>query len=180
MWKLTFVNDALELSDTDKKLMKKFGEPTIEMGGPYYMPARTVSSIVAGVVTTPIAHGRVVGDVVSFSSLVSPTGGIANSTNYTITAATASTFTINTGYGSASGVLTASTAAAFTLPTLLVRIRSDFPYTAEFDSLSAPFIISTQVKVEAYRDIIVDRFNTALVTLRTIADTFTGEKTYTV
>lgn len=35
VWKLNFVNDPIELSDTDKKLMKRFGEPEIEMGGVY-------------------------------------------------------------------------------------------------------------------------------------------------
>ena len=35
VWKLTFVNDPLELSETDKKLMQKFGEPEIDMGGSF-------------------------------------------------------------------------------------------------------------------------------------------------
>ena len=110
VWKLTFVNDPLELSDTDKKKMRQFGEPEIEVGGIYL----------------------------------------------------------------------AETGNEFTLPTKKVRIRSDFPFTQEFDSLSAPFSTSTQTKVEAYRDDIVDRFETALTTVRALADTFTGEKTYNI
>jgi len=35
VWKLTFVNDADALSDTDRKKMKQFGEPEIEVGGVY-------------------------------------------------------------------------------------------------------------------------------------------------
>jgi len=110
VWSLTFVNDPLALSDTDKNLMKKFGEPEIEMGDVYL-------------------------------------DGTGNE---------------------------------FTLPTKKAKIRSDFPYTQEFDSTSAPFDTNTQVKVEAYRDDIVDRFNDALVALRAIPDTFTGEKVYTI
>jgi len=110
VWKLTFVNDPLELSDTDKKKMRQFGEPEIEIGGVYLD----------------------------------------------------------------------NTANEFTLPTKKARIRSDFPFTQEFDSSSEPFDTYTQTKVEAYRDEIVDRFETALTTVRAIADTFTGEKTYTI
>ena len=49
LWKLTFVNDPDELSDTDKKLMQKFGEPEIQVGGSFgtdpdtfTMPSQTV------------------------------------------------------------------------------------------------------------------------------------------
>lgn len=110
VWKITFVNDPLELSDTDKKKMRQFGEPTIELGGVYLE----------------------------------------------------------------------ETENEFTLPTKKGRIRSDFPFTQEFDSLSTPFDTNTQTKVEAYRDEIVDRFTTALTTVRAIADTFTGERTYNI
>lgn len=110
VWKLTFVNDPLELSDTDKKKMRQFGEPEIALGGVYL----------------------------------------------------------------------ASTGNEFTLPTKTGRIRSDFPFTQEFDSTAAPFDTNTQIKVEAYRDVIVSRFTSALITLRAITDTFTGEKTYTI
>ncbi len=110
VWKLTFVNDPDHLSDTDRKLMQKFGEPEIQIGGVYL-------------------------------------DGDPNE---------------------------------FTLPEKTARIRRDFPLTVTFDSLSEPFDTATQIKVEAYRDDIVDRFTDALVALRATPDTFTGEKTYTV
>lgn len=68
----------------------------------------------------------------------------------------------------------------FTIPTKTARIRSDFPFTQEFDSTSTDFEDDTQVKVEAYRDAIATRFTTALTTLRATPDTFTGEQTYTI
>jgi hypothetical protein len=110
VWKLTFVNDPIELSDTDKKKMRQFGEPEIQVGGVYLE---------------------------------------------------------NTGN-------------EFALPTKTVRIRSDFPFTQEFDSTSTPFDTATQTKVEAYETAIVNRFTTALTTLRAIPDTFTGERTYNI
>ena len=33
IWKLTFVNDPEALSENDKKLMRNFGEPEINLGG---------------------------------------------------------------------------------------------------------------------------------------------------
>ena len=35
IWSLTFVNDPEYLSDGDKRLMKKFGEPQIDIGGTF-------------------------------------------------------------------------------------------------------------------------------------------------
>lgn len=109
LWQLTFVNDPNELSDTDKRLMQKFGEPEIQMGG----------SFLSG------------GD-------------------------------------------------AFTMPMKTARIRTDFPISITFDATAAPFNTDTQTKVIGYRDAIVTEFTTALTTLRTIPDTFTGEQTYNV
>jgi len=110
VWKLTFVNDPIELSDTDKRKMKQFGEPSIQVGGVYFDGEDD----------------------------------------------------------------------EFTIPTKTVRIRSDFPFTQDFDSTAEPFDENTQTKVEGYRDAIVDRFTTALTDLRAIPDTFTGEKAYNV
>lgn len=110
VWKLTFVNDPLHLSDTDRKKMNQFGEPEIQMGGVF----------------------------------------LENTDN------------------------------EFTLPEKTARIRSDFPFTQEFDSSAAPFDEATQTKVEGYRDAIVAAFTTAIEDLRDIPDTFTGEKTYTI
>lgn len=109
VWKLTFVNDPAELSDTDKRRMQQYGEPIIELGG-------------------AVANGE----------------------------------------------------DSYILPTKSGKLRSDFPYTQEFDSKTAPFDTNTQTKVEAYRDQIVTEFTNAIVALRAIPDTFTGEKTYNV
>lgn len=35
VWKVTFQNDPLQLSEDDKKRMSKFGEPEIDMGGTF-------------------------------------------------------------------------------------------------------------------------------------------------
>lgn len=110
VWKLNFVNDPTQLSEGDKKAMKNYGEPEIEVGG---------------------------------------------------------TFLEDTGN-------------EFTLPLKKLRVRSDFPYVADFDSRDEIFETSTQTKVLAYRDEIVDRFTTAFTTLRAISDTFTGEQTYNI
>jgi len=110
IWKLTFVNDADALSDTDRKKMKQFGEPEIEVGGVYLEADPN----------------------------------------------------------------------EFTLPTKSVKIRSDFPFVQTFDSKSEPFDSNTQIKIEAYRDQIVDRFTTALLEVRNTVDSFSGEKTYTI
>lgn len=110
VWKLTFVNDPDNLSESDKLLMRKLGEPQIDLGGE--IPGEGED--------------------------------------------------------------------AFILPNKYVKIRSDFPYTAEFDSNSAPFDTNTQTKVENYRDEIVSRFTDAFTALRAFTDTFTGEKTFNI
>ncbi len=110
VYKLTFVNDPLQLSEADKKKMQQYGEPEIDLGGTFL----------------------------------------------------------------------ADTELEYDLPSKLAKIRSDFPYTQEFDSRSEPFDTDTQTKVEGYRDQIVGLFTDAITTLREIPDTFTGEKTYNV
>ena len=35
VWKVTFHNDPMELSEDDKKRMRKFGEPEIDLGGTF-------------------------------------------------------------------------------------------------------------------------------------------------
>lgn len=78
------------------------------------------------------------------------------------------------------GVFLEGEETEFTLPTKKARIRSDFPFTQEFDSTDSQFSSATQTKVEAYRDEIVTRFTDALETLRASQDNFVGEKTYQV
>lgn len=108
VWKVTFHNDPTELSEDDKKRMRKFGEPEIDLGG----------------------------------------------------------------------VFLDGEEDEFTLPSKKAKIRSDFPYTAEFDSRDSPFDENTSTKVVAYRTEIINRITSALEDLRDQADTFTGELTY--
>ena len=109
VWKLTFTNDSNSLSETDRRLMAEFGEPTIDIGGTFL------------------------------------TGG-----------------------------------NAFTLPDQHIRIKSEFPFTQEFDSTVAPFNTNTQTKVLGYRDAIVAAFTAALTALRANSDTFTGQQEYNI
>lgn len=110
VWTLTFVNDPEYLSEADKKAMRQFGEPEIDLGG----------------------------------------------------------------------IILEETEDEYTLPEKKAKVRSDFPYTAYFDSKDETFSTNTKVKVEAYRDLIVGRFEDALDDLREIEDSFTGEKTYNI
>lgn len=108
VWKLTFLNDPLELSEDDKKRMKKFGEPEINLGGTFLE----------------------------------------------------------------------DTDDEFVLPNKYVKIRSDFPYTAEFDIRDTQFAENTSTKVTAYQTEIITRLTDAIEGLRDQTDTFTGEFTY--
>ena len=110
VWKATFVNDPDKLSDTDKQLMKKFGEPEIQVGGDYAW-----------------TDGQ-----------------------------------------------------TFTIPTKTVRIRTDFPFTQEFDATSTEFSSDTESKVTFYINTIVTRFTTALTDRRDTADTYTGEEVHNI
>lgn len=78
------------------------------------------------------------------------------------------------------GTFLDNTANEFTLPTKKAKIRSDFPFTQNFDSRDSAFETNTKVKVEGYRDEIILRITNAFTTLRTNVDTFTGEKTYNI
>jgi hypothetical protein len=110
LWKLTFVNDPVALGEDDKKRMRMYGEPEINLGGTFL----------------------------------------------------------------------ASTQNEFVLPSKMAKIRSDFPYTAEFDSTAVPFDTNTQTKVEAYRTAILARFDTAFTALRAITNTFVTEVTHNI
>jgi hypothetical protein len=106
IWKINFSLDALTLSESDKELMRKFGEPTINVGGVY-------SS------SSPVWE--------------------------------------------------------YTVPDKFLRVRTDLPYTQEFDSKSADFAEHTKEKALAFQTEFVSRYAAAFVALRTNADTFTGE-----
>lgn len=105
IWKINFSVDVLSLSENDKDLMRKFGEPQINIGGTYL----------------------------------------------------------------------AETLNEYTLPDKYIRVRSDLPYTQEFDSKSPDFESNTQIKAVAFQDAFTEAYEIAFIDLRTNADTFTGE-----
>lgn len=105
VWKINFSLDINSLSEHDKDLIRKFGEPQINIGGVY----------------------------------------LEGSPN------------------------------EYTLPDKYLRVRSDLPFTQEFDAKSPDFETATQVKAQAFQDTFTDAYLEAFTTLRTSADTFTGE-----
>jgi hypothetical protein len=105
IWKINFSLDTVTLPESDKELMRKFGEPTINIGGTFLE----------------------------------------------------------------------ETADQYILPDKYIRIRSDLPFTQEFDSKSLDFENNTQLKALAFQTVFVDNFTSAIETLRANADTFTGE-----
>lgn len=110
VWKLTFINDITALSEADKKAMRKFGEPEINIGG----------------------------------------------------------------------VFLDGTEDEYELPSKYIKIKSDLPYTEEFDSKAEPFDEGTQTKVVAFQTDTITKFEDAFETLRAQADTFTGEYTFNI
>jgi len=105
VWKINFSLDINSLSEHDKDLIRKFGEPQINIGGVYLAE------------------------------------------------------TLNT----------------YTLPDKYLRVRSDLPFTQEFDSKSPDFETATQAKAQAFQDTFTALYLGAFTTLRTSTDTFTGE-----
>lgn len=78
------------------------------------------------------------------------------------------------------GVFLEGTANEFTLPSKKAKVRTDFPYTQQFDARSPEFEEDTLIKANAYRDAIVERFIDAFAELRSKPDTFTGEQVYKI
>jgi hypothetical protein len=113
IWKITFSLDLAALPESDKELMRKFGEPTINVGGTF------------------------------------------DDTSYPVT------FT-------------------YTLPDKFILIRTDMPYTQSFDSKSPDFSTATQAKALLYEQTFVTRYQAAFVALRTLTDTFSGERVVTL
>ena len=105
IWKINFSLDAVTLPESYKELMRKFGEPTINIGGTFL----------------------------------------------------------------------SGSPDQYVLPDKYIRIRSDLPFTQDFDSKSTDFETNTQTKALAFQDTFVSNFTDAIETLRANADTFTGE-----
>jgi hypothetical protein len=106
VFKITFSLDSEKLPESDKELLRKFGEPSIDIGGTY----------------TPD-----VGD-------------------------------------------------AYTLPVKYIRIKSDLPYTQEFDSKSEAYKDDTEAKALKFQETFITNYSEAFDTLRAKSDTFTGEQ----
>lgn len=105
IWKINFSLDSVSLPESDKELMRKFGEPTLNIGG----------------------------------------------------------------------IFLEGTPDEYTLPDKYIRLRSDLPFTQDFDSKSVDFENNTQAKALAFQTTFVDNFTDAIENLRNNADTFTGE-----
>ena len=106
VFKITFSLDVNSLPENDKELIRKFGEPQINIGGEYLPGTDNV----------------------------------------------------------------------FTLPDKFLRIRSDLPYTQEFDAKSNLLgFASTEAQAYAFQDAFISNYIGAFETLRDNADTFTGE-----
>lgn len=109
IWKIQFSLDLATLPESDKELIRKFGEPQINAGG---------------------------------------------------------------DFGTAPN--------AYTLPDKWIKIKTDLPYTQEFDSKSVMFATNTQIKAEAYQEAFTATYSAALRDLRDKEDTFTGEEIYNI
>jgi len=109
IWKIQFSLDLATLPESDKELMRKFGEPQINAGGSF---------------------GTAPNDYI--------------------------------------------------LPDKWLRVKSDLPYTQEFDSKSPLFTTNIQTKAEAYQTAFKAAYARAFTVLRMKADTFTGEEIYSI
>lgn len=182
---LQFVNDTDALGEEDKKRMRKFGEPEINLGGTFIGGATGFAVLSTGtvgsVVITTGGNGYQTAPAVTFTAPTSGTTaqGTAVITNGVVTSVTITT--AGSGYGSTAPTVTFATPTDnFSLPNEFVKVRSGFPVRREFDSTAAPFDTNTNIKVSAYKAEIQRRFTAAFTTLRTLSDTFTGEETNTI
>jgi hypothetical protein len=74
------------------------------------------------------------------------------------------------------GVYLEDTPDEFTLADKFIRVRSDLPYTQEFDAKSNPLgAVSSQAQALNFQSEFVDRYQIAFTDLRDNPDTFTGE-----
>lgn len=186
IYSLQFDNDPLFLSQGDKELMREFGEPEINAGGTITYSGDVVagfSSIVGGS-----------GYTYATASITSATGSGATAT-VTITSGAVSALTVtNNGYGYEDAVVTivgdgtGATATVtlddisgtYTLPDSYIKVRSDFPYVAYFDSRDDVYETYVLAKVYAYRDQFKNQFENAFKGLRANTDGFTNELIFTI
>lgn len=113
VWKLNFTLDTTSLSENDKELIRKFGEPQIDIGC----------------------------------------------------------------------TLLAGTANAVVIPSKWIRVRTDLPFTQEFDAKALNFTPANRAAAQtaakaqalAFQSFFTDAYTLAFTTLRQTQDTFTGE-----
>lgn len=180
---LLFVNDADQLGEDDKKRMRKFGEPEIDLGGTFIGGAIGTailsSTNVASVTIIDGGNNYPSAPTVSFSGGAGTgAAGTAVLTNGVVTSVTITNG--GSGYTSAPTVTFSSAANEFSLPTCNVKIRSGFPVRREFDSTASPFDTNTLTKINAYKDTIQTRFTAAITALRNLSDSFSGEEIDTI
>ena len=107
IFKFNFSLDIPSLAEADKELIRKFGEPSINIGGTYLE----------------------------------------------------------------------DTENEYTLPDKYIRIRTDLPYTQEFDAKSNEIgFVSSKAQAMAFEESFVIKFEDAFTALRSNTDTFTGER----
>jgi len=68
----------------------------------------------------------------------------------------------------------------YVLPDKFLRVRTDLPYTQEFDAKSPDFEDHTELKANAFLDEFKMLYSAAFVDLRATSDTFTGEEIYNI
>jgi len=68
----------------------------------------------------------------------------------------------------------------YTLPDKFLRVRTDLPYTQEFDAKSPDFEDYTELKANAFLTQFKALYSEAFSALRANADTFTGEEIYNI
>jgi hypothetical protein len=74
------------------------------------------------------------------------------------------------------GIYLEDTDNEFTLADKYVRVRSDLPYTQEFDAKSNSLgFSSTQAQAIEFQRVFVEKYQAAFEELRALPDTFTGE-----
>lgn len=181
VYRVIFQVDQASISQTDRELIAKFGEPEIAVGGTFFGGATATATVSSGVVTAiTISNGG--NNWPSVPTVVfTPTNGGANAaatavlTNGVITAINISNG--GSGYTGAPTIsFTPTPSNTFTIPDEYLKIFSGLPYTKNFDSLTSPFNTNTEAKVTGYKSTIQQRFAAALTTLRANGETFTGEE----
>lgn len=203
VWKIIFSLDPSKFSESDRQLISKFGEPEINVGGTFLGPisreenksysgvigvtqvgsgtgatfnvSRNGAGAVATVTAVSVGADYTVGDIIKLSGLA--VGGTDSTADVlvTVTAVLSSgeldTFSF-TGGATLGPVIDSN---QYELPDKYIRIRSDLPFVQEFEARAGVFSTNTKIKVVAFEEAFIERYTAAILTLRGMNDTFTGE-----